>query len=176
MTQSPSTSRPQRQTALVVGAHGVIGSQLIAHLLSLPQWEVIGLSRRGGRLERVRVHADGMISQPRGRTRRLSTWHANSNAHRLGRLTEALRSSWVALSGSVASCAPDTFHAEAAATAGTGPTAGAGALAYKGTHRVTKVTVGADVLDLSMYHIDALVRRAPSLQKTREGRTLAVTY
>ena len=36
------------KTALVVGAHGVIGSQLIAHLLSLPQWEVIGLSRRGG--------------------------------------------------------------------------------------------------------------------------------
>lgn len=51
-----------------------------------------------------------------------------------------------------------------------------GATAYKGTHRVTTGTAGADVLDLSMYHIDALVRRAPSLQKTREGRTLAVTY
>jgi len=51
-----------------------------------------------------------------------------------------------------------------------------GATAYKGAHRVTQGTAGADVLDLSMYHIDALVRRAPSLQKTREGRTLAVTY
>jgi len=48
--------------------------------------------------------------------------------------------------------------------------------AYKGAHRVAQGTAGADVLDLSMYHVDALVRRAPSLQKTREGRTLAVTY
>jgi NADH-quinone oxidoreductase subunit G len=48
---------------------------------------------------------------------------------------------------------------------------------YKGSHRVAQVATGAaDVLDLSMYHVDALVRRAPSLQKTREGRTLAVTY
>jgi NADH-quinone oxidoreductase subunit G len=50
------------------------------------------------------------------------------------------------------------------------------ATAYKGSHRVAQGTAGADVLDLSMYHVDALVRRAPSLQKTREGRTLAVTY
>jgi NADH-quinone oxidoreductase subunit G len=48
--------------------------------------------------------------------------------------------------------------------------------AYKGSHRVAQGATGADVLDLSMYHVDALVRRAPSLQKTREGRTLAVTY
>jgi NADH-quinone oxidoreductase subunit G len=54
--------------------------------------------------------------------------------------------------------------------------AGSSATAYKGTHRVSGGSAGADVLDLSMYHIDALVRRAPSLQKTREGRTLAVTY
>jgi NADH-quinone oxidoreductase subunit G len=48
--------------------------------------------------------------------------------------------------------------------------------AYKGSHRVAQGATGANVLDLSMYHVDALVRRAPSLQKTREGRTLAVTY
>jgi NADH-quinone oxidoreductase subunit G len=48
--------------------------------------------------------------------------------------------------------------------------------AYKGTHSAALGAAGADVLDLSMYHVDALVRRAPSLQKTREGRTLAVTY
>jgi NADH-quinone oxidoreductase subunit G len=48
---------------------------------------------------------------------------------------------------------------------------------YKGSHGVVlSATAPADVLDISMYHIDALVRRAPSLQKTREGRTLAVTY
>jgi hypothetical protein len=53
--------------------------------------------------------------------------------------------------------------------------------AYKGTHFAAQGAThvlhpGADVLDLSMYHVDALVRRAPSLQKTREGRMLAVTY
>jgi NADH-quinone oxidoreductase subunit G len=48
--------------------------------------------------------------------------------------------------------------------------------AYKGSHRIAPGAAGNDVLDISMYHVDALVRRAPSLQKTREGRTLAVTY
>jgi len=51
-----------------------------------------------------------------------------------------------------------------------------GIAGYKGAHRIAPGAAGNDVLDLSMYHIDALVRRAPSLQKTREGRTLAVTY
>jgi NADH-quinone oxidoreductase subunit G len=32
------------------------------------------------------------------------------------------------------------------------------------------------VVDLPMYQTDALVRRAPSLQKTREGRAAATTY
>jgi NADH-quinone oxidoreductase subunit G len=50
------------------------------------------------------------------------------------------------------------------------------ATSYAGSHRVSAPTDGAQVFDLSMYHIDALVRRAPSLQKTREGRMLAVTY
>ncbi len=50
------------------------------------------------------------------------------------------------------------------------------AAAYRGGHRVASRAAGAEVLDLSMYHVDALVRRAPSLQKTREGRMLAVTY
>lgn len=35
-------------TALVVGANGVIGTNLIEHLLSLGNWKVIGLSRKGG--------------------------------------------------------------------------------------------------------------------------------
>lgn len=35
-------------TALVVGANGVIGSSLIDHLLTLGNWQVIGLSRKGG--------------------------------------------------------------------------------------------------------------------------------
>lgn len=37
-----------KQTALVVGANGVIGTNLVEHLLSLGNWEVIGLSRKGG--------------------------------------------------------------------------------------------------------------------------------
>lgn len=44
-----------RNTALVVGAHGVIGTTLLEHLASLPDWDVIGVSRRGGEdTERVR--------------------------------------------------------------------------------------------------------------------------
>lgn len=37
-----------KNTALVVGANGVIGTNLINHLLSLGNWNVIGLSRKGG--------------------------------------------------------------------------------------------------------------------------------
>lgn len=38
-----------RKTALVVGANGVISTNLISHLLEEDVWEVIGLSRRGGK-------------------------------------------------------------------------------------------------------------------------------
>ncbi|MDR6878837.1 SDR family oxidoreductase [Bacillus sp. 3255] len=37
-----------RKVALVVGANGVIGRNLIDHLITLPDWDVIGVSRRGG--------------------------------------------------------------------------------------------------------------------------------
>jgi nucleoside-diphosphate-sugar epimerase len=37
-----------QKTALVVGANGVIATNLINHLLTLGDWMVIGLSRRGG--------------------------------------------------------------------------------------------------------------------------------
>jgi NADH-quinone oxidoreductase subunit G len=47
---------------------------------------------------------------------------------------------------------------------------------YQGAHRAVLPTVGASLVDLPMYQIDALVRRAPSLQRTREGRSSAVTY
>ncbi|HEV2269949.1 MAG TPA: NADH-quinone oxidoreductase subunit NuoG [Steroidobacteraceae bacterium] len=51
--------------------------------------------------------------------------------------------------------------------------------AYSGKHAVAQQpgAQGAqNVIDIPMYQIDALVRRAPSLQKTGEGRTPAVTY
>lgn len=37
-----------RYTALVIGAGGVIGRNLIDYLMTLPQWDIIGVSRRGG--------------------------------------------------------------------------------------------------------------------------------
>ena len=60
--------------------------------------------------------------------------------------------------------------------------AGVSAGAYQGAHAAS---AGADeggedpagtLIDVPMYQTDALVRRAPSLQRTREGRTAAVTY
>ncbi|GLX69789.1 SDR family oxidoreductase [Paenibacillus glycanilyticus] len=36
------------KTALVVGANGVIGRNLIEYIKTLPEWNIIGLSRRGG--------------------------------------------------------------------------------------------------------------------------------
>jgi NADH-quinone oxidoreductase subunit G len=51
------------------------------------------------------------------------------------------------------------------------------AAGYKGSHKVNGSTAADGTwLDLPMYQIDALVRRSPSLQKTREGRTPAATY
>ena len=43
-----SKSSTTRKVALVAGANGVIGRNLIDHLMTLPDWDVIGISRRGG--------------------------------------------------------------------------------------------------------------------------------
>jgi NADH-quinone oxidoreductase subunit G len=53
---------------------------------------------------------------------------------------------------------------------------------YQGAHAVRRVADAIDggsssaLVDVPMYQTDAVVRRAPSLQKTREGRTPAMTY
>ncbi|HET7758080.1 MAG TPA: molybdopterin-dependent oxidoreductase, partial [Steroidobacteraceae bacterium] len=50
---------------------------------------------------------------------------------------------------------------------------------YAGTHVVTAAAAaagGAGLVDVPMYQTDALVRRAPALQKTREGRTPPASY
>lgn len=39
----------ERKKAVVVGANGIIGGNLIAHLVELGDWEIVGLSRRGGK-------------------------------------------------------------------------------------------------------------------------------
>lgn len=44
----------QSNVALVVGAQGVIGRNLVDHLASLDEWSIVGLSRRGGE-ERPRI-------------------------------------------------------------------------------------------------------------------------
>jgi nucleoside-diphosphate-sugar epimerase len=44
-----------RKQALVIGARGVIGGKLVDHLRGLGDWDIIGVSRRGGEpVERVR--------------------------------------------------------------------------------------------------------------------------
>jgi hypothetical protein len=45
------------------------------------------------------------------------------------------------------------------------------AATYAGSYVVSAAPSAAPVADTNMYQSDALVRRAPSLQKTREGRT-----
>ncbi|MBB5178807.1 nucleoside-diphosphate-sugar epimerase [Planomicrobium koreense] len=51
-----------RKVALVVGANGVIGSNLINHLVTLEDWDVIGISRRGGEnTEKVRYVAVDLL-------------------------------------------------------------------------------------------------------------------
>jgi NAD(P)-dependent dehydrogenase (short-subunit alcohol dehydrogenase family) len=37
---------PAAKTAVVVGAHGVIGRYIVDKLAALPDWRVVGLSRR----------------------------------------------------------------------------------------------------------------------------------
>ncbi|UGY10867.1 SDR family oxidoreductase [Phyllobacterium pellucidum] len=39
----------ERKKAVVVGANGIIGGNLVAHLVELGDWEIVGLSRRGGK-------------------------------------------------------------------------------------------------------------------------------
>jgi len=49
---------------------------------------------------------------------------------------------------------------------------------YRGAHvpGASPAAAGTGLVDVPMYQTDALVRRSPSLQRTREGRTPAVTY
>jgi NADH-quinone oxidoreductase subunit G len=53
---------------------------------------------------------------------------------------------------------------------------GAHAVTAAGAARAAVVAGEVRVVDVPMYQTDALVRRAPSLQKTREGRTGPATY
>lgn len=63
--------KEERKVALVVGANGVIGRNLIDYLLTLPDWEVIGVSRRGGEdRERDRYIAADLLD-PEDTRRRL---------------------------------------------------------------------------------------------------------
>ncbi len=49
---------------------------------------------------------------------------------------------------------------------------------YQGAHEPGSAAQATDarVVDVPMYAIDAVLRRAPSLQRTREGKLAAATY
>ena len=47
---------------------------------------------------------------------------------------------------------------------------------YAGTHEPEASAGEARVIDVPMYAVDAVLRRAPSLQRTREGKVAAVVY
>jgi NADH-quinone oxidoreductase subunit G len=47
---------------------------------------------------------------------------------------------------------------------------------YHGSHRVVTAEAAGQVIDVPMYQVDAVVRRAPSLQRTRDGRASPVRY
>jgi nucleoside-diphosphate-sugar epimerase len=61
-----------RKTALVVGAQGVIGRNLVDHLAGLGDWDVIGLSRRGGEGAGVRHIAVDLLD-PSGSREKLGS-------------------------------------------------------------------------------------------------------
>jgi NADH-quinone oxidoreductase subunit G len=50
------------------------------------------------------------------------------------------------------------------------------ATSYQGSHEVKPAAAEARVIDVPMYSVDALLRRAPSLQRTKEGKLAAVVY
>lgn len=57
-----------RKTALVIGANGVIGRNLLDHLAALPDWDIIGVSRRGGLdTSRVRYIAADLLDPSESR-------------------------------------------------------------------------------------------------------------
>jgi len=50
------------------------------------------------------------------------------------------------------------------------------AASYQGSHEPKVSDVDARVIDVPMYSVDAVLRRAPSLQRTKEGKLAAVVY
>ena len=50
------------------------------------------------------------------------------------------------------------------------------ASSYQGSHEVRGSASDARVVDVPMYAVDAILRRAPSLQRTKEGKGAAVVY
>jgi NADH-quinone oxidoreductase subunit G len=53
---------------------------------------------------------------------------------------------------------------------------GVAAASYQGSHEVKAAAADARVVDVPMYSVVAVLRRAPSLQRTKEGRLAAVVY
>lgn len=64
------SEKQSRKTALVIGANGVIGRNLIEHLSTLDEWDIIGVSRRGGEdTSRVRYLAVDLLNRDDARVK-----------------------------------------------------------------------------------------------------------
>jgi hypothetical protein len=50
------------------------------------------------------------------------------------------------------------------------------ATSYQGSHEVKPLSDDARVIDVPMYAIDAILRRSPPLQRTKEGKLAPVVY
>ncbi len=53
---------------------------------------------------------------------------------------------------------------------------GVAAASYQGSHEPKIAADEARVIDVPMYSVDAVLRRAPSLQRTKEGKLAATVY
>lgn len=69
-TDDNTAGKNKLKTALVVGANGVIGSTLIEHLIKLGDWNITGLSRRGGKdSERLKFISVDLLNDADTRTK-----------------------------------------------------------------------------------------------------------
>lgn len=62
-----------QKVALIVGARGVIGGNLVRHLQALDDWRVIGLSRRGGEAADSVTHVSVDLLDPRDTRTKLAS-------------------------------------------------------------------------------------------------------
>lgn len=90
MAEAPLSAASARKTALVIGGVGVIGRNLVNHLSTLPDWDIVAVSRR----------APDFVS--RARFISVDLHDAAQARERLGRLTDITHVFYAALDGDMA--------------------------------------------------------------------------